>query len=132
MAVCLMPRFVQAQHIASTAVVWRGVLVGQAPSVCAAEISVQGQVGGHLSSHYTDYRVFKIYKEAKNTSPQARVFVFFFIVVIFLQPVPGTAGIVAVRNLYRQRAGWRQTDVPVLLAAGPAFCAHTACPDGPL
>lgn len=102
MAACLMPRFVQAQHIASTAGVWRGVLVGQAPSVCAAEIFVQGQVGGHFNSHYADYCVFKIYKEAKNTSPQARVVIFFIVVVIFLQPVPGTAGVVTVRNLYRR------------------------------
>lgn len=102
MAACLMPRFVQAQHIASTAGVWRGVLVGQAPLVCAAEISVQGQVGGHFNSHYADYCVFQIYKEAKNTSPQARVVIFFIVVVIFLQPVPGTAGFVTVRNLYRR------------------------------
>lgn len=45
--------------------------------------------------------MFKIYKEAENMSR-----VFFFVVVavvmIFLQPVPGTAGIVTVRNLYRR------------------------------
>lgn len=48
------------------------------------------------------------------------------------QLVPDTAGTVMVCNLYHRWRGWRQTDVPALLAADSALCARTSCPDGPL